>query len=103
MEIYKEDVMDLLNGKKISTLREDVTGNVVAVGLEESVVTTEEQLLSIMDIGNKKRKVAETKMNERSSRSHSIFRLVRKLGAFLFVIGSTYRYTFNSSFERCRG
>jgi len=49
----------------------------VFVKCKEEVTNCPENVLSIMHKGNKKRRIGETNMNERSSRSHTIFRIVR--------------------------
>ncbi|KAB7497065.1 Centromere-associated protein E [Armadillidium nasatum] len=69
MEIYQENIYDLLTGEKISTIREDSHGQDYGPRYKRS-------LLAVMSDGDKRRKVGETNMNERSSRSHSIFRLI---------------------------
>ncbi|KAL7632927.1 UNVERIFIED_CONTAM: hypothetical protein RMT77_016754 [Armadillidium vulgare] len=76
MEIYQENIYDLLTGEKITTVREDSHGQVNVLGLKEVCVINEDMLLAVMSDGDKRRKVGETNMNERSSRSHSIFRLI---------------------------
>lgn len=55
-------------------IREDLSG--VVVNVKETITRSNEELLSEMRKGNKNRKVAETHCNERSSRSHSIFKIV---------------------------
>lgn len=64
-------------GKKNNELkiREDVMGN-VRVGAKEMIASGLGGVMEIMKEGNKYRKVGSTKMNERSSRSHTIFRIV---------------------------
>lgn len=76
MEIYNEKVHDLLN--KDSTdlkIHEDINGQVF-VKCKEEVTNCPENVLSIMNKGNKRRRIGETNMNDRSSRSHTIFRIV---------------------------
>lgn len=57
-------------------IHEDINGQVF-VKCKEEVTNCPENVLSIMNKGNKKRRIGETNMNERSSRSHTIFRIVR--------------------------
>ena len=45
----------------------------IVQGLEERVVTSENQVLRILEEGSHKRTTAATKMNASSSRSHTIF------------------------------
>lgn len=76
LEIYNEKIHDLLDkDTKDIKLREDITGSVV-VSVKEEITTTDDDVLNVMRKGNKNRKVAETKCNERSSRSHCIFRII---------------------------
>jgi len=76
IEIYNEKIYDLLN-KKNQDLKIHESGNgIVNVNCKESIVTSEDDLLRQLYMGNKERVVGETNMNERSSRSHAIFRIV---------------------------
>lgn len=49
------------------------------MGCEEHVVTSEQDIMDLVTEGNNLRKVAETNMNVQSSRSHTIFSIVRIL------------------------
>ncbi|XP_076010120.1 kinesin-like protein KIF27 [Genypterus blacodes] len=75
LELYMEEVRDLLqlhsNPKELH-IRDDDRGNTVVVGAKETVVTSAEDLLSIVEVGNALRHTGTTGMNERSSRSHAI-------------------------------
>lgn len=46
------------------------------VKCKEELTNCPEEVLSIMKKGNKRRRIGETNMNDRSSRSHTIFRIV---------------------------
>lgn len=85
LEIYNEKVNDLLT-KDLTDLKihEDMNGQVF-VKCKEEVTNCPENVLSIMHKGNKKRRIGETNMNERSSRSHTIFRIVRILIFFNII------------------
>lgn len=79
IEIYNEEVRDLLvsgDSKNNTTLavREDKVRGVF-VNSNETIVTSMDSLLSVLFAGEKNRSVAATGMNERSSRSHTIFRI----------------------------
>ncbi|XP_013781294.1 kinesin-like protein KIF20B [Limulus polyphemus] len=84
-EIYNEYIFDLLEpltqGRKRSTLRlaEDKNGNVYIKGLQEICVSSAEEACRLLNIGQKNLRIAATKLNQQSSRSHCIFsiRLVR--------------------------
>lgn len=78
IEIYNEKIYDLLN-KKNQDLKIFESNGMVNVNCEECIITSEESLLQFLSMGNKERTVGETNMNERSSRSHAIFRIVRQL------------------------
>eukprot|EP00985_Skeletonema_marinoi_P018960 scaffold10718_cov127-Skeletonema_marinoi.AAC.1 len=84
IEIYNEEVRDLLvtsggssggesNGATL-TIREDKQRGVF-VNSNETIVTSIDGLLSVLFAGEKNRHVGSTAMNERSSRSHTIFRI----------------------------
>lgn len=75
IEIYNEKIFDLLN-KKNQDLKIHESSGMVNVNCEECIITCEEDLLRFLLVGNKERTVGETLMNERSSRSHAIFRIV---------------------------
>lgn len=51
--------------------------NVVVHGLTEKLVVSPTDVLKLMEVGERRRQVGCTNMNERSSRSHTIFRMVR--------------------------
>jgi len=81
LEIYNETILDLLcepSKRKQSNLRirENETGNVFVEGLEEAVVSSPEEVINLMRRGEKNRHYGETNMNARSSRSHTIFRII---------------------------
>ncbi|XP_029166361.1 kinesin-related protein 4-like isoform X2 [Nylanderia fulva] len=85
LEIYNEKVRDLLSKSSDLDLKihEDVNGQVF-VKCKEEVTNCPENVLSLMHKGNKHRRIGETNMNERSSRSHTIFRITiesREAGA----------------------
>ncbi|XP_028270102.1 kinesin-like protein KIF27 isoform X2 [Parambassis ranga] len=78
LELYKEELLDLLEPHTIPKelhIREDERGNTVVVGAKEVVITSAEELLSVLEMGNALRHTAATGMNEHSSRSHAILTL----------------------------
>lgn len=76
VEIYNEIIKDLLDGKGSSLkIREDPRKGVYVECVEE-IITEYETILTLLNAGNKIRTVGQTAMNEQSSRSHSIFRIV---------------------------
>lgn len=74
IEIYNEEVRDLLNKSEPLTIREDPKKGVY-VESKENIVASFEQMLESLTEGEKMRSVGSTGMNERSSRSHTIFRI----------------------------
>uniref|UniRef100_A0A8C0CY55 Centromere-associated protein E n=1 Tax=Balaenoptera musculus TaxID=9771 RepID=A0A8C0CY55_BALMU len=79
MEIYNETITDLLCGTekmKPLIIREDFNRNVYVADLTEEVVYTSEMALKWITKGEKNRHYGITKMNQRSSRSHTIFRMI---------------------------
>ncbi|XP_028410863.1 centromere-associated protein E-like [Dendronephthya gigantea] len=77
MEIYNEIITDLLNPKSTNLrIRENVDREISVEKLTERVVTSVDEIIDVMKIGEKNRHIGGTNMNERSSRSHTIFRMV---------------------------
>ncbi|XP_030204647.1 kinesin-like protein KIF20A isoform X1 [Gadus morhua] len=80
-EIYNESVYDLLQttsgpkSKKRATLRvcEDRAGSAYVRDLKWINIHSLEEANALLQFGNKNRSAASTKMNQSSSRSHSIF------------------------------
>ncbi|XP_042324273.1 centromere-associated protein E isoform X2 [Sceloporus undulatus] len=94
MEIHNETIQDLLciniRKKKPLVVREDINRTIYVEDLSEEVVISPEQVLNWIQKGEKNRHYGETKMNERSSRSHTIFRM---------IIESKEKDTSSSSYE----
>ncbi|XP_072137981.1 centromere-associated protein E isoform X3 [Mobula birostris] len=78
LEIYNESVSDLLSDSKGKPLeiREDIERNIYVAELIEEVAVTFEDVMKWVKKGERNRHYGETKMNERSSRSHTIFRVI---------------------------
>jgi hypothetical protein len=74
LEIYNEDIRDLLNinAKKLD-IKERADTGVYVKDLSTFVVKDAQEIENLMNVGNKNRSVAFTQMNATSSRSHSIF------------------------------
>ncbi|KAF9687474.1 hypothetical protein SADUNF_Sadunf02G0097300 [Salix dunnii] len=77
MEIYNEEINDLLavENQKLP-IHESLERGVFVAGLKEEVVSDAEQVLKLIQGGEVIRHFGETSMNARSSRSHTIFRMV---------------------------
>lgn len=78
LEIYNERVRDLLScDERALAVREDPKrGGCYVAELTEEVVTGPEQVAARLAEGEKRRAVARTAMNDHSSRSHTIVRVV---------------------------
>ncbi|XP_074533962.1 uncharacterized protein LOC141796633 [Halichoeres trimaculatus] len=76
LEIYNETLNDLLTKNPGTALDIRVQGKSVSVpGLTQIQVQTEADILNVMETGEKNRKIASTKMNTQSSRSHLVVAL----------------------------
>ncbi|XP_071316793.1 uncharacterized protein [Trachinotus anak] len=76
LEIYNDTLNDLLTKSPSAALDIRVQGKSVSVpGLTQIQVQTEADILSVMETGEKNRKIASTKMNIQSSRSHLVVAL----------------------------
>ncbi|KAJ8441930.1 hypothetical protein Cgig2_020075 [Carnegiea gigantea] len=74
LEIHNEQITDLLDPSSTNLLlREDVKKGVYVENLSEFEVHTVGDILGLLIQGSSNRKVAATKMNRESSRSHSVF------------------------------
>lgn len=86
LEIYNEEIKDLLappsNKKPVKCdLKEDPNKGVFVKNLTDVMVKDEDELAKVLDRGVALRTTAETKMNEASSRSHSIFTIVVEMSS----------------------
>ncbi|KAG2211660.1 hypothetical protein INT47_008757 [Mucor saturninus] len=95
LELYNEEIRDLLafsDDQKVYNIYEDGTG-VKVQNLREHEITSVERGIDMMKHGVKKRMTAATNINDKSSRSHSIFtitvhmREVSVNGDVIFRIG----------------
>ncbi|EEF52244.1 ATP binding protein, putative [Ricinus communis] len=77
MEIYNEEINDLfaVENQKLQ-IHESLERGIFVAGLREEIVNNAEQVLNLMASGEVNRHFGETNMNARSSRSHTIFRMV---------------------------
>lgn len=74
VEIYMEKIKDLIEPNRSNlNIREDRVKGIYIEDLSEHYVACEEEVLDLMKIGSENRTIGQTKMNEQSSRSHSIF------------------------------
>ncbi|XP_068659379.1 kinesin-like protein KIN-5C [Aristolochia californica] len=85
LELYNEEITDLLAPEELSKvaleeklkkpllLMEDGKGGVLVRGLEEEIVSSANEIFTLLERGSAKRRTAETLLNKQSSRSHSLF------------------------------
>ena len=72
MQIYKEVIYDLLTGTKDLKIKENPSRGIFVENLSEVYLSNLEDFLNYNEIAQNNRKVGETKLNQTSSRSHSI-------------------------------
>ena len=74
VEIYMEKIKDLLDPTKTNMMiKQDKQKGIFIHDLTERYIGSDEEVYDIMAIGNENRATACTKMNDSSSRSHSMF------------------------------
>lgn len=81
LEVYKEQVKDLLNNDPVASLSIKVlhdpkTNKITMIGLREQVVNSPQQVMQFLQSGEALRHVGATNMNEQSSRAHTVFRVI---------------------------
>ena len=100
MEIYCERVRDLLNPNNKGNLRvreHPLLGPYVE-DLSKLAVTSFEDILELMDEGNKARTMEATNMNETLSRSHSVFTIIFTSHKYDETLGLTTEKVKNLTF-----
>ncbi|KRX08581.1 P-loop containing nucleoside triphosphate hydrolase [Pseudocohnilembus persalinus] len=76
LEIYKENLNDLLSLNKADLkIKESPIKGIYVEGLSSINVSSQRELFEILDLGEQMRKVSATRINQYSSRSHTIFML----------------------------
>ncbi len=75
LEVYKENIRDLLNPTPQPIRLFDGPNGLLIRGLKEEIVSTPDQVYSILSKGERRRQVGATHMNQHSSRSHVMVRL----------------------------
>ncbi|KAI3633046.1 hypothetical protein MIR68_009121 [Amoeboaphelidium protococcarum] len=77
LEIYNEVIKDLLCPENDNLKIHETAEREIFVGnVREEIVTSVEEVIQLMQIGERNRHVGVTNMNERSSRSHTLFQMV---------------------------
>jgi len=73
IEIYMEKIKDLIDPSRTNlNVREEKTKGLYIENLSEFYVTSDDEVMGYLKLGNESRSVASTNMNDTSSRSHSI-------------------------------
>ena len=76
LEIYNECVNDLIDpSNKNLEVRETISNGICINRLTEKKVASFEEVMKYMEQGDEFRNIAATKLNELSSRSHTVFRI----------------------------
>ncbi|XP_032344277.1 kinesin-like protein KIF18A [Camelus ferus] len=75
LEVYNEQIRDLLVNSGPLAVREDAQKGVVVQGLTLHQPKSSEEILQLLDNGNKNRTQHPTDMNATSSRSHAVFQI----------------------------
>eukprot|EP00796_Vickermania_ingenoplastis_P007577 gene7577-5342_t len=76
LEVYLDDVFDLLNHRKQLTVRNDFKNHTFAVvGSKNVTVTSYKDVLELLTKAEPLRTFAETKIHDHSSRAHTLFTL----------------------------
>ncbi|EFA08129.2 kinesin-like protein KIF19 [Tribolium castaneum] len=80
LELYNEQIRDLLNPSSgYLELREDSRGrNIQVAGLQEISTTSTDEVMQLLQKGNKARTIEPTAMNKTSSRSHALLSVTVK-------------------------
>ncbi|VFV37826.1 kinesin-like protein kif18a-like [Lynx pardinus] len=75
LEVYNEQIRDLLVNSGPLAVREDAQKGVVVQGLTLHQPKSSEEILQLLDNGNRNRTQHPTDMNATSSRSHAVFQI----------------------------
>ncbi|XP_073693624.1 kinesin-like protein KIF18A [Garra rufa] len=75
LEVYNEQIRDLLTNSGPLAVREDSSNGVVVQGLTLHQPKSAEHILEALDYGNRNRTQHPTDMNATSSRSHAVFQI----------------------------
>lgn len=76
LEIYGEDIKDLLDHTKTSKVSiREINGEVFVSGAREENVSSAAQMMKTLEVGTQHRTTASTMMNQESSRSHGTIKI----------------------------
>lgn len=80
LEIYNEELSDLLLDPEVKEVErpklrivEDKSRGVFCMGLSELEVVSAEEVVELLQLAEERRRMEETRMNKKSSRSHCLF------------------------------
>jgi hypothetical protein len=77
LEVYNEQIKDLLNMDPVPVrIQHDPKRGTVLTGVKEQVVLNTQQVLALIKSGEAHRHVGSTDMNEKSSRAHTLFKII---------------------------
>lgn len=77
LEVYNEQIKDLLSMEPVPVrIQHDPKRGTVLSGVKEQVVLNTQQVLSLIKSGEAHRHVGSTDMNEKSSRAHTLFKII---------------------------
>uniref|UniRef100_A0A1B6FS76 Kinesin-like protein n=1 Tax=Cuerna arida TaxID=1464854 RepID=A0A1B6FS76_9HEMI len=79
LEVYNENVQDLINPSGPMHLRDDSNGGVLVAGMKVEKILCSEQLFQLLQRGNSNRTQHPTDANAESSRSHAVFQVYVKI------------------------
>lgn len=75
-EVYNEIVNDLLGTGSNLKIIKDKRGQIQIQGVTETDIIDQDQVINVIERGQRNRKIASNNFNEQSSRSHTIFRII---------------------------
>jgi hypothetical protein len=75
IEIYNDNVYDVLQEKIELAVSEQESGKVVLKGVKEHIVKSVSEVIEMVRKGERNRRYAENVINRNSSRSHTIFQV----------------------------
>lgn len=77
LEVYNEQIKDLLSTEPVTIkIQHDPKQGTVLSGVKEHVVLNYQQVLALIRAGEAQRHVGVTDMNEKSSRAHTLFKII---------------------------
>ncbi|XP_017782780.1 PREDICTED: kinesin-like protein KIF15 isoform X3 [Nicrophorus vespilloides] len=77
IEIYNDKINDLLNKAQCDLkIRENISGTLTVDNCVEQIVRSSDEMMDVIIKGNQNRQVFNTPLNNQSSRSHVIFKIV---------------------------